>query len=232
MYIVTDLTRFRAGNPDVCTALVDFETGTCVRPIPYFTYELMRQHSVLPGAKFEGTFLPKADRNAPHTEDCTYSNLKHLGPASKADFSSVLQKTLQPSVSDGFGFPLNGQKVIPISYKPHHSIITIKVAPESLRITRDIYNEGKLKIFFVDQSGFEYKFISITDLGFFDYAYANRSREGLVEINKQIQSSSEIFLRVGMSRAHAVGQRNGYWIQINGIYSFPNKIEVARGYGQ
>ena len=90
MFIVTDLTRFSEGNPSVCTALIDFNTGRCVRPMPYFTYDVMRRHRIMPGAKFSGVFTSSIVAGSPHIEDCTVSDIKHHGPANKDDFRNIL----------------------------------------------------------------------------------------------------------------------------------------------
>ena len=232
MFVVTDLTRFSSGNPDVCTALIDMETGACVRPMPYFKFDAVKKHCVLPGAIFTGGFTPSAGRSAPHVEDCGYSDLKFHGPATGVQFRDALNKSLHSAVATGFNAQLTfGQKVLPLSSPPPRSIVTIKVSSTDIEIVPDLYNDRKIKIHFRDESGFQFRFMPITDLGFHDHASAHRNAGDLNIINEHLQSSDEIFLRVGLSREHTSPDgRCGYWIQVNGIYTFPSKLNLVRGY--
>lgn len=232
MYLVTDLTRFSAGNPNVCTALLDIETGRCVRPMPYFTYEVMKKHGILPGALFSGSFQPVKAVTAPHVEDCDFSDLVYHGPASKRQFRDVLDASLTPSVGQGFGVPLAaGQKVIGEGVGCGCSIITIRVHPAKISVHPDGYNKEKIKASFTDGSGQQFRYMPITDLGFYDYS-KNHRKDGAIEIiNAHLNSVDEVYLRVGLSRIYdAPDGRRGYWIQVNGIYTFPARLEIARGY--
>ena len=53
-YIVTDLTRFKAGSDDVCTAVINMDTGQCLRPIPYLTSKNVQELNMQPGAILKG----------------------------------------------------------------------------------------------------------------------------------------------------------------------------------
>lgn len=231
MYIVTDLTRFGAGNPNVCTALINMDTRKCVRPMPYFTYELMKKYNVLPGALFEGKFIPARVLENPHYEDCNYSDLKLVGSATGKDFKDVLLQTASKSVSAGFEYEFcDGQKVVPLGTELPRSIITLKVNQKNFEVLPDGYNERKIKVNFSDNNGHWFRYLPVTDLGFFDYTSANRDAKSLKSLNEHIQSSDDLFVRLGLSRKHQQGDRNGYWLQVNGIYTFPSKISVVRGY--
>ena len=232
MFIVTDLTRFSEGNPNVCTALIDSNTGRCVRPMPYFTYDVMRRHEIMPGAKFSGVFTSSMMPGSPHIEDCTFSDMKHHGPATKADFRNILMNSSVESVVAGFGpAAAGGGKVIPLVSPPACSLITIQVAPSAVFVVEDAYSSKKLKLNFTDASGAIYRYMPITDLGFHEYAQRLRSESEFDSINLQIHNASEIFLRVGLSRPYkAPDGREGWWIQVNGIYTFPKKIDIVRGY--
>jgi len=45
-----------------------------------------------------------------------------------------------------------------------------------------------------------------------------------------ISSQNEIYLRIGVGRRWKVSERDGYWLQVNGIYTFPNFLEEIRTY--
>lgn len=232
MYIVTDLTRFSPGNPNVCTALLEVESGRCVRPMPYLTYNVMRKHGILPGALLSGSFRSTKSAVAPHVEDCDFSGLKYHGAASKQQFREVLAASLKQSVAQGFGVPLAvGQKVIGREAACNCSIITIRVPPARISVHPDSYNNEKIKASFTDGDNQQFRYMPITDLGFYDYAKNHRNDGAIEVINEHWSSADEVYLRVGLSRFYeAPDARKGYWIQINGIYTFPGRLDIARGY--
>ena len=88
--IITDLTRFKPGNPDVCTAGIDRTTGECIRPMPYLKFTKCVELGILPGGILTGEFGLTANRTAPHTEDCNYQKLTFDGPCSGEEFRKVL----------------------------------------------------------------------------------------------------------------------------------------------
>jgi hypothetical protein len=228
-YIVTDLTRF-SNTIEVCTALIDTQTGICYRPLPYFSNETCKKHNLHPGGVFSGNFKLKG-AEAPHIEDAAYSGLEYHGPCSKDDFQAVLNLTLVESISEGFSYNFEyKQKHLPLEEKPDRSIITIKVAPHHIEILEDQYKPGKIKCSITDSDGHYYGYLAITDRGFFDYAQTHRDKGTLDELNHFLSSQDEIYLRIGLSRAHKVGERNGYWLQVNGIYTFPDFLEKIRTY--
>ena len=72
----------------------------------------------------------------------------------------------------------------------------------------------------------------ITDLGFFDYAAAARGDATKIqEINDFIHRQDEVLLRIGLSRNYqAPDGREGHWVQLNGIYTFPNVFPGIRAH--
>ena len=229
-YIVTDLTRF--SNPEiVCSAVIDMDTGQCLRPMPYLKSDIVQNLNMHPGAILDGNITLKRDVHNPHIEDASYSDLKYIGPASTADFKSILDRTLSPSVSSGFGVQFEaGQKHIPVGQQAVCSIITIQVSPSELRIHEDQFKPGKIKATLTDNSGHSYRYLSITDRGFFDYAQKHQNDGKLFELQRFLRSQEEIYLRIGVSRQFQTGDRDGYWLQVNGIYTFPNFLEEIRSY--
>lgn len=229
-YIVTDLTRF-SNSEIVCTAVIDTDTRQCLRPMPYLRSEDVQKLNMHPGAILDGEITLKRDVHNPHIEDASYSGLKYIGPASKTEFKSVLDGTLSSSVSSGFGIQFEvGQKHIPFGQQAVCSIITIQVSPTKLLIHEDQFKPGKIKATLTDNSGHSYRYLSITDRGFFDYAQKHQSDGKLFELQQFLKTQEEVFLRIGVSRQYRVGDRDGYWLQVNGIYTFPNFLEEIRSY--
>ncbi len=101
-----------------------------------------------------------------------------------------------------------------------------------MQIVQDRYNEAKLKVHIRENSGREFRYIPITDLGFYEYAINDESRYGaLNRLNDFLHSQEEIFVRIGLGRRYKVPDgRDGFWIQANGIYTFPECPEGIRCY--
>ena len=232
--VITDLTRFGEGKPIVCTAGLDQSTGECIRPLPYLTFAVFTRLGMFPGGVLSGDFTPDPARKAPHIEDFRHKELQFLGPCSSEEFKSVLESSTSPSIEHGFEVSLpEGEKVIPKTASPPRSIITINVSPQSVEIVEDGFKPGKIRLHFTDGSGKQYRFFSITDLGFHDYAQRHRESGALNELNAAIAAQEEVFLRIGLGRAFKSQQgKEGFWMQANGIYTFPAKLSYIRSYNQ
>ncbi|HAB16479.1 MAG TPA: hypothetical protein DCE44_08515 [Verrucomicrobiales bacterium] len=230
--IITDLTRFKAGNPHVCTAGIDRQTGECIRPMPYLPFTECTRLGILPGGILTGEFTAATSRTAPHTEDCNYQKLTFDGPCSGEEFRNVLVGSCFASVEAGFEVSLPaGEKVIPNSHQVQRSLITLKIAPSDVEIVEDSYKPGSIKLHFTDSSGRRHRFFPITDLGFYDYAQRHRDSGALAELNIEIARQKEVFLRIGLSRSYRSPQgKEGFWMQANGFYTFPTVLRYIRSY--
>ena len=230
--IVTDLTRF-SNREIVCIAGIDVDNGECIRPMPYLTALQCKKLNLLPSAILSGNFIASPNTEHPHTEDMNHQNLKFHGHCSDAKFKQILSKSSSQSIEHGFDVKLEDrQKHIPLESKPSKSLITISVNPNAIRIVQDQYDQKKIKIHFTDNDHKEYSFLAITDLGFHSYAENHyQETNNYDEINSVIQRQKEVFLRVGLGRLYENQQgKKGFWIQINGIYSFPDYFKDARRY--
>ncbi len=230
--IITDLTRFKPGKPEVCTAGIDQATGECIRPMPYLRFTECTRLGILPGGILTGDFNSAMGRRAPHTEDCNYQNLTFDGPCTGEEFRNVLVASCFPSVEAGFEVSLPvGEKVIPPNCNVQRSLITLQIAPRDVEIVEDNFKPGSIKLHFTDSSGRCHRFLPITDLGFYDYAQRHRDSSALAELNIQIARQDEVFLRIGLSRSYRSPQgKEGFWMQANGIYTFPTVLRYIRSY--
>jgi hypothetical protein len=228
--IITDLTRF--SQPiEVCTAGTDVTSGACIRPMPYLKMNRCVELGILPGAILCGDFTPMGGLIGPHQEDTGYSTLKFVGPCSSDEFRGALTAHLFESVEQGFEIRLaDVQKYIPLGHPVKRSIITLAVDPASVAVVEDKYKPGKLRVHFSDGSGRAFRFLSITDLGFFRYAEEHRADKNLDTLNSFIAGQREAYLRIGLSRAHEIRGTNAYWMQVNGIYTFPDFVKEIRSY--
>lgn len=229
--IITDLTRFK-GEENVCTAAIDVKTGECLRPTPYLKSAKCKELGIHPGAILKGDLNFLTHKSSPHIEDADYTELYFHGACSGERFKELLENSLSNSVSEGFGVNFSvGQKHIPHVQQADCSIITIKINPNQLSIHEDKFNPGKIKSSFTDNKGDRFNYLSITDRGFHDYAKNHYNDGRLHEVTNLISQQNEVYLRVGLSRVHqAPDGRNGYWLQVNGIYTYPNFHDGVRTY--
>ena len=223
---ITDLTRF--SNLDiVCIAGLDMESGECIRPLPYIETKKCEELNILPGNIIEGNFT-KVNGEKPHTEDYNYDSLKRVGICSSDEFEEILKKDLVDTISDGFGYGfVEKGKVIPKEFAPDKSIITIKLSTSNIEIVKDGFKEGKIRLNLLDNDGKRYSYLSITDLGFYNYAMKHYHDSDFPNlINNFIREQQSAYLRIGLGREY----QGGFWLQVNGIYTFPNFDKNVRSY--
>lgn len=231
--VITDLTRFK--NKDLlCMAGLTQDGQTCIRPMraelpSYLTYNEFKKNNLLPGSILQGTFSIPKKLDPTHPEDRHFSSLNIIGTCTSTEFKNILDLSSYDSVSKGFGIKPEGKIIIGI---PQRSIFTLELPPQQFRIVQDKYDANKIKAHFTDGDGIEFSFLPITDLGFFDFVGNVSSRKVTInDMNSFIKNQSSLYLRVGLSRTftHTDG-RSGLWIQVNGIYTFPNFEHVLRTY--
>lgn len=230
--IITDLTRFKEGNPHVCTAGVTSD-GKLIRPYPpYLEAKECERLDLHPGAILEGKFTP-ANAGPPHVEDCKWDTLTYIDRCSSEEFREALQSGLFSSINEGFEYDLpSGEKCIPDTVTPPRSIITIKLSPHSFSIVSDGFNPKKIRANFWETDGNQRSFFGITDRGFADRALKIQGDQAAIaQMNYHVQSQQELYLRIGLSRPfQAPNGKNGYWLQVNGIYTFPEYMDYIRCY--
>lgn len=229
--IITDLTRFNTSDK-VCIAGVAINTNECIRPMPYLTATKCKELDILPGSKLSGVFNINPSRGLPHSEDYYYQDLIHNGACTADDFHQVLNNTVSSSISNGFNysFPESG-KVIPYTNTPPQSIITLKVRSSQIKIVKDSFQHGKIKLNLQDNDDRKFSYLPITDLGFYNYAMNHIDDIDFPDtINNFIDEQEELYLRIGLSGRYNSKGRDGYWLQVNGIYTFPNFDTEIRSY--
>lgn len=227
--IVTDLTRFTNGQT-VCVAGTDTVTGQCIRPMPYLAVAICQKLQILPGAILTGTFTPRNNLIGPHQEDEGHENLKFHGACTSEQFKLALESGLFNSIGEGFEIDLaDNQKHIPLDHDLWRSIITIRVDPINIDLAENVFKPGRIKLHLIDSSGHSFRYLPITDLGFYRHAMAHQEAGDLESLNEFIHKQEEVYLRIGLSRNW--DQRPGYWLQVNGIYTFPEYHQELRSYG-
>ncbi len=228
--IVTDLTRF-AKDDLVCIAGIDVKSKQCVRPLPYIKKEVCKKLKILPGAILAANFTKPPNINKPHTEDMNYDKLSFKGPCTSDEFETILKRVLYPSINEGFeGKVPGGAKVIPPENPPSRSIITLKLKPAQMEIVRNAFDAKNLRLNILDSDGRKYSYLSITDLGFHNSFISKKTDPD--ELNEYVRGQKMLYLRIGLGRQYKnpTDGRDGFWIQVNGIYTFPEFMTKVRTY--
>ena len=70
----------------------------------------------------------------------------------------------------------------------------------------------------------------LTDFGLNGFAESCHNLKELKTLNDFIRSQAEIYLRIGLSTPWNNGTTNGYWMQVNGLYTFPDYHHEIRNY--
>lgn len=234
--VVTDLTRFK-NQRLLCMAGLTEDGMHCVRPLMqksphYFEYENLKKHNIRPGTILDGDFFQVPSISPPHSEDCNYKGKLHVsGEVDSATFKEILQKNSHTSLSSAFGCHVRANQKI-LTQAPNISIITLKLVPSNIQVVQDGFDSDKIKAHLVDDDGTTMTYLSITDLGFYDYVGASKTRRiGPSEATQFIHSQDSVYVRIGLSRKFTSEDgRSGYWMQVNGIYTFPDFMTTIRGY--
>lgn len=215
-YIITDLTRF--SNPRiVCIGVIELESGQCYRPTPHVSSKWVDECNLQPGDVLEGQLTLDDEAKKPHYEDADWTELEYVWTATSDLFRKVLRKSLSDSVTEGFDADVWYNRFLPADSDAKCSLITISVNPSKLKLSTDEKNAQRIRASFVDGSGRSYKTLPITDRGFPSYGYDSEAKRTLPTLNRLVRSQDEVFLRLGVTRKW----QSKYWIQVNGIYMFP-----------
>lgn len=231
--LITDVTQM-AGTR-VCIAGINHK-GQNIRPNPRHgiieVQHLIHPTFVMrPRAVVEMFLKPKLDNVAPHLEDHAWdmqSGVRFLRMTSKLNFRRALYYSASKSVEAIFETPILRNKNIQPGTGAR-SVGTIKArqvnAVEYRVLDRD--QKKRYALSFIDPSGALFEDIPITDLALRRYFQSKLQQEKAADevceiIHERLSHANEVWLRLGLGR-----EWNGWcWLQVNGIYSFP---EYLRG---
>lgn len=237
--VVTDLTRFK--NPEiVCLAGLTPDGRHCIRPMrarlpntntnPYLSYAEYRSMKIRPGVMLEADF-GASQHPPPHIEDRQYHHMKVVQDFDEKLLQSVIRASACDGISEAFGVPTEN-KYIPVAtgVEPSRSIITLKVDPSSVSV--EIDQNHKMRIHFTEKSGVDRSYLSVTDVGMFQYVDTSQDKiDSIRKLNNHFKSQEEVFMRIGITRPYQSDDgRNGYWLQVNSVFSFPDLHECIEDY--
>lgn len=226
--IVTDVTEFHNQNI-YCVAGI-CKDGLCYRPTSnYFSVAECRQLNIMPGAVLEGDF-DFLNADCPHCEDCSRTDVQFLRNCTPHEFKTVLQHDLSASVESGFNCDLSeDRKLIPIDSPPERSIITVRANPRRCWLNQDNNNPLRPRFSFYEMLNDYYPYLPVGDIKIREYFLRCPTEETMNRLTDFVRGQEELYLRIGIGRAYERDGRNGHWLQVNGIYTFPEWIPGTRG---
>ena len=233
--VITDLTQMP--NPEgVCVVGVD-QHNQCIRPV--LTNGVLKRHLYIggelviqPRAKIKFDFH-RVPIEPPHIEDLGFdpNSIVYEGLCTNAEWEQVLQNSSFNTVDDIYDGLLQehrwvepGANTRSIGTLSHVRVTAVKLPEWS----------GKLRyrLSFIDNAGFPYDNISVSDLAFRELSYAEVKKHGRspATVSKQITSlltsTDRIYLRLGLARPWVNPNTGniGCWMQVTGIYTFPDYL--------
>lgn len=232
--IITDLTRM--SNDRVCIAGVTSDYRT-IRPefnhsviTEEWLYDQAGNIVIKPFARVRLDLL-KHSPEPPHTEDWLIrSDFKQSeGFLDVNDRKALLQKILDPNVAEIFGAEIHHDSGYYINENEgNRSLGTVKVASITKVMYRCYNGKWDYRIKFIDRAGGCYR-LGVTDLAFQVYLDYLRETQGIdcdsigYRLEKQLQNG-DVFLRIGLARPTWSKRPHCCFLQINGVYSFPDYL--------
>jgi hypothetical protein len=225
--IITDLTKMNGNR--ICIAGFD-EDMRCIRPVIASGLEKnwlkdKEQFVIHPFAIVEFDLLEKGIIQRPHTEDQALASLyrvKH-GTLDRNKQEHLLSSIDDLKVESIFGAPICfGPGNYIRDGEGERSLGTIK----SPNIKGIYCDSNKYRIAFTDAAN-KYYALTVTDLCFRNYLDHLQYRikmtplEASINLKEKLQTS-RLFFRIGLARGDWVKFPGRCYLQINGVYSFPN----------
>lgn len=224
---LTDVTHLHGQL--VCLAGLTNDGLTTIRPLVtdaphYLTIADCTSLDLVPGTVIEISH-PAPNISRPHIEDRPSCSINVVGRCSGEIFESLLDASAVTTFAAGFGVSVT-DKCIPLATVPTRSIITLKTTFANLTVMEDNY--GKVRAHVRDAHGVELRFLPVNDLGICDHVGRAPKRATMDQLNGMIADATNIYVRLGISRQYATNGRDGFWVQVNGIYTFPNHLAHIR----
>jgi len=231
--VITDLTQMPSPN-EVCVVGIDEQNKSTRLVIPG---GVLKKHLYIgsklvirPRAKIEFRFH-QIPTEPPHIEDVGFDadSIVYRGLCTDVEWEKVLLGSSFSAVDDIYnGFLQKHRWVEPGANT--RSIGTLsQVYIASVQLTME---SGKLKyrLSFKDKTGFLYDSIPISDLAFREFSFTEvvkRRRDAATvaqEITGFLKAADRLYLRLGLARPwiNPNTGKQGCWMQVTGIYTFPD----------
>lgn len=226
--LITDLTYMKNG---ICVAGIDINTGKNVRPVLNFKHiqqEYAEEKNIVPCAIVEFNVFQRENIQKPHIEDVVFvpHDTRFIRFVTQNEWKNYMDKYSSDSLQSAFNNCITENKGIP-PLSDCGSLAIVRA--QNIKVNffdsdTDAVLPFKCRVSFHCNSG-QYN-LPVTDLQFIDYCIERfdrgDSRQTVkAEIEKVINESSYIFLRIGLTRPFkkAVDADELCYLQINGIYT-------------
>lgn len=207
---------------------------TCIRPVTAsgLNYDFLKEMGELviqPFSIVEFDLEENATPNRPHSEDYVMQSQHRAkrGMLTSSQQDGFLSKTNYSNVENIFGAPIRSGPGFYINDgEGMRSLGTIE-SPNLKNIHRDL--SSGYRISFNDKCGKDYD-LKVTDLSFWKYLdfliYTNRvppaDALGMLE---DALHKAKIYLRIGLARGDWDKYPGRCYLQITGVYSFPDYLD-------
>jgi hypothetical protein len=233
--VITDLTRMSGDR--VCIAGITVD-GQTIRP--EFNHDIINEGwlfdtegkvVIRPFARIRLDLI-KHCPEPPHTEDWLVDPGVKIsdGLLSIDERKKLVRKVLDPSVAAIFGAEIHHKQGYFVQENEGaRSLGTVKVAHLNDVSHRCFEGRWDYRISFIDCGGAEYR-LGVTDLTFRSYVDHLREVRGIDcdlignQLKRKLQKRS-VYLRIGLTRPTWAKHPHCCFLQINGVYSFPDYLE-------
>jgi hypothetical protein len=231
------LDYFHPVNPDeFCLSGIDMQSRRSIRIYPYIkTSEILCDDGIhhktefKPGTIISGTFSSYENLPGPHQEDMKCTNWSIARSASglsiRREIAKALASQVYDSIDQGFNGRFNGQRKISTDHPLSHSMITIRVIPESVELVKP--DKDNFRLHFQDFSNMMHRNYPFKDPCFSRGNYSDihgsfSDIQGTLNCFNEIwEKSTEIYLRIGLTRPlENPGEEKAYYMYIMGLYDY------------
>jgi hypothetical protein len=232
--LITDVTQMSGDR--VCIAGINKRLEN-IRPVlPGFSNIHIHQLSysdfiIRPRVVLRMDLSVKDNLQPPHIEDRYWWKIKETKLVYQVDqkrWKKVLNDISSPSVKDVFGTELDhGKSILPSNGVRSVGVVKLRAILDfEYNVLDTRSNKKGYRLTFTDGSHTQYNGIAITDLALRRYIISTVengiSAHAVASELKQKLLKSEVWLRLGLTRPMYA---NRCWLQINGIYTFPDYLE-------
>ncbi len=238
--LITDLTAMQGDR--VCIAGIDqnLQNIRPVLPQPGVLYRHLFHKGnaiIRPRAVLRLQLKPSRNTEVPHSEDHDWHDRESLHSREYlldgSHWQQILQRLVETSPPPLFGAGLMSHRDARHRKLKRgsatNSLGTVAVEQEiSFRCEPDKFERGKYRyrLYFQDHCNNLYDDIPITDLALQTWATAQLHRGATPQslsdwLTRRLNDAQKVYLRLGLSREF----RDEFWLQVNGIYSFPDWLQ-------
>jgi len=236
--IISELTRM--APPRVCIAGWAADTWECIRPVlppPGIDEGFLLQEGrfiIKPFAEVEFDFKSKKLSRPPHTEDWNLDpryKPKLVRVLSVEEKRGVLQNLLDENVGSIFGAKIHEGRYVKVGEGSRSlgTIVPRQILLVRYEQSRYEQNKWRYQIEFCDERGEQFD-LPVTDLAFRTFCDTRRTRYG--QSGNRIGGwltrylhENETFLRIGLARELGEKKPGCCYLQITGVYTFPDYLK-------